>query len=141
LACAQEITLMTFTARPSRTLAGICAAAAVSMAAVPGAQAEDGFGYTDVRLTIGTMPWDGYSGGPAYNQGSDDFDSAYRISVMAVGPICGILPIGCETPARLSYESSSGSDDDYGTTMTWAWSPTTRPTRTPAAMMCSSASS
>ena len=74
--------------------------------------AEDVFlGYTDIRLTGSTMPLDGWS---ADGQQAN-YESAYRVSLMAIGPICGILPINCYTPPRLGGVAASEVTDTYGT--------------------------
>lgn len=109
--------MMSHFSRSLRSLAGVAGTTLLATSLAAPAQAEDSvLGYTDLRLSVSAMPIDGFDGGPAWNRQNDDFDDAYRLSVMAIGPICGILPIGCATPPRLRRSSDSSSDTDaYGT--------------------------
>lgn len=107
---------MTATRQPrSRGLkaATVACAMAAAMGTATQAEAQEGLGYTDLRLSINTLPWDGFKGGPVYNPVQGSYDSGIRISGMIIGPICGILPVGCGTPARPA-DSVSGSSDIYG---------------------------
>ncbi|TVR13972.1 MAG: hypothetical protein EA401_05560 [Planctomycetota bacterium] len=79
------------------------------------AQAEDSFGYLDLRFGVHTMPLDSFSGGPAVNRYSGDFDTAFRASVTLIGPVCNMIPLGCGftgQPARSSRSSRSGHEYD-----------------------------
>lgn len=59
------------------------------------AAAEDSLGFLDLRLGVGTLPTQNFRGGPSDNRFTGEFDSAYRVSLMVIGPICGFLPMGC----------------------------------------------
>ena len=99
-----------------RALSGLFGGAVLAALAAGPVAAEDVFlGYTDVRLTGSTMPTDGWespNSGAATTRGN--YDSAFRISLMAIGPVCSILPINCYTPARLGATSSEEAVDTYG---------------------------
>lgn len=83
-----------------------------AIAAGPVAAEDQFLGYTDIRLTGSTMPLDGWSSGGQ----EANFESGYRVSLMAIGPICVILPINCYTPPRLGgHGGSTEVVDTYGT--------------------------
>ncbi|TVR42909.1 MAG: hypothetical protein EA402_10675 [Planctomycetota bacterium] len=89
--------------------------AVLSLAAAAPLAAEDTFlGYTDLRLTIGTMPFSGVSGGPAGERYSGKYEFAGRVSLMAIGPVCSVLPINCYTPPRVGSSGTSTAVDSYG---------------------------
>lgn len=96
-----------------RTVSGVLGGAVLAAAVAAPAAAEDELflGYTDIRLNVGTMPFDGWSGGGQ----SGNYDSALRISLMAIGPVCSVLPINCYTPPRISSDGTTSSAvDTYG---------------------------
>jgi hypothetical protein len=75
--------------------------------------AQEDLGFTDLRLNVGLNPT-GSIGGGKYGYWTGDFDDGMRISVMAIGPLCNLTPVGCGTPPRLR-KSVAGKDSsiDY----------------------------
>jgi hypothetical protein len=67
-------------------------------------------GYTDLRLGFFSMPTKG-----SENEAGTDLDSGSRISLMALGPICGIIPINCFTQPRANGPGNTGAG-----AMSWA---------------------
>jgi hypothetical protein len=61
-------------------------------------------GYTDLRLGYFSMPTKGST-----NEAGVDLDSGSRISLMAIGPICGIIPINCFTEPRANGPGNTGA--------------------------------
>jgi len=60
-------------------------------------------GYTDLRLGFFTMPTKGAS-----NESGTDLNNGGRISLAAIGPVCGIIPINCYTPTRPTGPGNAG---------------------------------
>lgn len=100
----------------SRLLSSACVAALLGSGV---AFAEDGLGYSDIRLDIGLNPTSKWKGGGFFSDGdatlgsvsspiygyttpkqSGDFDSGFHVGALWIGPMCGILPIGCGTSPR-----------------------------------------
>lgn len=96
----------------SRLLSSACVAALLGSGVT---FAEDGLGYSDIRLDIGLNPTSKWSGGGFFSDGealingvsgyttpkqSADFDTGFHVGGLWIGPMCGILPIGCGTSPR-----------------------------------------
>jgi len=67
------------------------------------AEPELQLGYTDLRLGIFSMPTKGND-----NEAGVNNDSGSRISIMAIGPVCGIIPINCFTPSNSTGPGNRG---------------------------------
>jgi len=80
------------------TIASVC----VLMGASAGADLAAEAGFADLRASYQFVA-------------NDDYDDSSRISVMLIGPLCSILPVGCETPARLADldDDAPSSSDAY----------------------------
>lgn len=112
--------------RPSRlvlSLALLASAAAglpsVEMAVSRGADAagEDadaGAGYLDLRLYGMSLPVENKS-----ESLGKDYDSSYRVSLMAIGPVCGIVPVNCFTPAKPSPEKTGPEEISWASRDGW----------------------
>ncbi len=81
-------------------LAGLaCATSVIAGGMSADLAAEDGLGYTDIRLYVGTNPTDGFSGGLYYST-PRDFEDGFRVGALMIGPLCEVLPVGCDTTPR-----------------------------------------
>lgn len=108
---------MKFHSLQAVTRAGMCCAVigVVGSLASP-LQAEDSLGFIDLRVGFSTIPTKEFRGGPVDGGGEQfrgEFNTAYRLSIKAIGPLCSVLPIGCSTYG--TRPSSSAAIDTYGT--------------------------
>jgi len=100
--------------RTVKALAGTALAALGTVALSDQAQAADGLGYTDIRLSVGVMPTSDWGGGGMLGPTGGDFDDGLRASAMFIGPICGVLPVGCGTPPRPGRKAEADAATDFG---------------------------